>query len=192
MELVDAVVGKQIDIAFQRRRLHPRAGHVEHHAAVGEPGAVDDRKARDRRSRGDAPAGIDLGREQAEQLLEPVEDAPGRGGADDDAVGRDVEAVGLRGVGGRAVEHEGDGPVARHSFLHGAAEVFGGVAGQRQQRAVGGDGRGGSEAEGARAGRQTAGSGLRRGAEAAEQQRNERKKFHAADEFVSDKDTFFR
>ena len=162
VQFIDIMIGKQVYITFHFRFVDPRAGHVEHHSAVGETRRVFDLRAGDLRSRGDAFPGIDLGWQEPEQLLHAVEDSAVGRAADADVFGRDVEAVRLGIAAVRRVERQHDGSVSRHAVADLAAEVFGGIAGQRLQSAVGGDGRSGAEREVSGAGRSLFRCGLRR------------------------------
>ena len=141
------MIGKQVYITFYFRFIDPCSRHVEHHSAVGETRCILDLRAGDLRSRDNALPGIDLGRQEPEQLLKSVENPAVGGAADADVVGRDVEDIPFRRLPVCRVERQHDGPVPRYAVTDLAAEVFGGITGQRQQFAVGGDGRAGTEGE---------------------------------------------
>ncbi len=99
MQAVDPVHGELVD---QAEHLGLRAevpGDVEHHAAPGEGRGVLDDGDRERPPLGAHPAAsVHVGGQELEQRLDAVED-PGRATTgDDDAVGGDREAEGLRAV----------------------------------------------------------------------------------------------
>ena len=87
------------------RCIHPRAGYVEHHAPVGEARSILDVQRR-QPERQRALPGIDLGRQEAEELLDAVEDAAVGAALDGDVVGEDVEPVGLLAERGVERQHE--------------------------------------------------------------------------------------
>ena len=99
------MIRKQVYITFHMRCIHPRAGYVEHHAPVGEARSILDVQRRQPEWQRALP-GIDLGRQEAEELLDAVEDAAVGAALDGDVVGEDVEPVGLLAERGVERQHE--------------------------------------------------------------------------------------
>ena len=186
MEFVDVVVREQVDVALHARGVDPRAGHVDHHAAVCVAGGVVDRAAPDHRAHGDPLPGIDLRGQQAEELLQAVEYAAGGRGVDAYVVGSDLERIAFGGEeavgrGIRVFERQDDGAVAGDFAAYGVPEVFGGILCQGLQGLVGGDGRSGLEDERPRAGMRLPGCGLGHSAadrSAKEREKQENSEFH--------------
>lgn len=147
VQLVDVVPGQQVDLALQRLGGDPRAGDVEHHAAVGKLRSVFPHTARQRHGLLQPFAGIDLGRQQAEERLQAVEHAAVVGAAHGDVVGCDLQPVAFgRGLRGR-IDQKRQDAVGGRLPLNGAFEVFGGIFRQREQPFVCHEGHGGSERE---------------------------------------------
>ena len=93
-----------VEHAFDLVYTEKVAAHVEHEPAVGEAGRVGDVAGRDRGGcLRVVPSGGHVGRHEAGQRLEGVEETGGGGGCHRDAAGRDVEAVALRPAGGVVV-----------------------------------------------------------------------------------------
>ena len=101
VELVDLVIGQEIEVAQDVFLVEEGAGNVEHAAAPGEAGLVDNAHARKRaladqhgvRTRG---AAIYLGRKHLQQGLDGIELASLVGSCDDDGFRMHVEGIAFR------------------------------------------------------------------------------------------------
>ena len=99
------MIRKQVYITLYRIRIHPGAGHIEHHSPIGEPGRILDTEAVD----GDGQrtfAGVNRGRKQLEKGLYAVEYAAAASADDADAPGQHLEPIDLGAE--RRIETEHD------------------------------------------------------------------------------------
>lgn len=103
MQLVDFQVREQVDMALHAIGVHPRANHVEHHAAVMEARRILDATGVDGQRQGGLPR-INLRRQELQQGLEAVENASVVGPDDLHPLGRHGQPIGF--VVHRPVERE--------------------------------------------------------------------------------------
>ncbi len=146
VELVDLVVGHEVDIAAQGLGSDPRAGHVEHHAPVGVARRVLHLAAGEAHGQR-APPGVDLGRQQLKEGLYAAEDTPAVAARDLDPPGQNAQLVGFGPQPRFGAQHQR--PLACARGVGGESQIVGEVIGERLQPLLGADNGCGVEREAA-------------------------------------------
>ena len=132
VQFVDPVIGKQVYITLHSSCVDPRAGHVQHHAAVREARCVLDLRAGDL-DRKRTVLGVYFGGQQPEQGLHAVEYAAVRTARDFDPLREHRQAEGFAAQ--RRIGRKHDRVVGRHTVAGlSDVDIFAQVAGQRRER----------------------------------------------------------
>ena len=147
VQFVDPVIGKQVYITLHSSCIDPRAGHVQHHAAVREARRVLDLRAGDL-DRKRTVLGVYFGGQQPEQGLHAVEYAAVRTARDFDPLREHRQAEGFAAQ--RRIGRKHDRVVGRHTVAgRFDVDIFAQVGGQRRQRRFVTEHRPGADAAGA-------------------------------------------